>query len=1437
MKRQKMLKMFIIGFFLLSILAAQSNQENLNEHRFWKNAKRLLCGSASLAPSKVSSFTKSHLTFEKISSPQDVTKIELFNSITTILMKIEQRYSDSILCMLNKGHQGSYKGRITYKNGYSIETNNELSIHAKINSIYPKKGNYQGGVLLTIQGEGFGYQDSLSEVLIGEAQCEIFSYSENEIQCITQPAWKLLNQKRNVVLKRKNTISFTENIANTEFTFINVENQPSISKIYSNSGQYNRGSVIYVEGTNLYFDGLQTQLLIGTQSISFQKTEAGLSFVIPETSTNQVQNLIIFVDQNGSTQLQQFQVSNKLYCLNPDNSMYLLDEKTMLLAAQNNGVQSEYPKVEIMFDSQPFAITYTEIISQAYFYKHILVPQIPAQITSINIDNQNILTSPIKLIKSILSFNPRFNLTTHPSDSNYFQIQLIQDGQTSGLVVQNFLILIPSIGFVDELILEGNNTFKYPKLKQQFYSVYFYLCTNQGSTNYFPVDTSDLYEIEEIKLLTNNKYPKSGDIIQFQIPVIKKQNYNYQMKVTCPNGYYYQDFYGKLIYQYDSFFAAPFQQSGIVYSFRFPTIVQRLKGYKDSCDLSIVTIHSNALYGQILDNNVYLESSDFLSNFLQEPNVNSTWIKQGIGFLSKKYELLVFQDAVYPQRQRIYVSNIQPRVLSAYGREQIFIYGNNFLSNNNTINTTSVNILGVDCQVQSVTNTQIICLSGIKKSYDPLDISTVSIGNEQALMLDHVQYSLDLNEQQFYKLNYQLTNQLNLSIPYNMAATLDVGKFLGDNITFDNINIDGKLILNCSRDLNITIQQIKGQKFGILSLGTVEKRINTNCNITINNQIDVHLYAYGKNVGNYNYNLVKNIFAQSNLIEVQESKVHLKKGNKIMILATSLDEKNEELVVEEVKFNKIKVSTPIASNHQNTNQNTKLQNGNSFQYAIQVPIIQTDRNLLIKGPNLQFDELYDARVESLSNQDVSLKNAVNAYILVGTSYQGYSNVTSSVLQFTQLSNSNIYAAQFLNNFIVVPNNNSSISLVVGKFNYNFIQSGIVFDNIKYRNSQNNIGQTEFLNNVLVASQTCIIIKYPLSIKMSQNTCFSFQYFTNFLYTHSIQSEDLAFAALDIRQALVQYQYILDQYYEINIYAIQPQVQNRTKFLVVANSRQNKVQYYPALFVSDYPKYNYTLSNFYDFEVLGFNQNNLTIQYQNPKKEASQNFISVIDFFNFRSDIPKNTVLFNDTLSDPTKGLVLIDRDGSLTGKVQSILSSNLASPSLSCSLNDQKLNSCSSLVGVMTVQYVNVLISQQCYLQQSNSFAVIYNGQQYLPNVTQINNALVTPLNQTATFKFVQKYTGEEIIPCNFVIEPRYLTSGDLGFIVKYSVDTSKLQKIQIYLKDNQYQVEQQVAQNKLDVSSCNHGQYYIETDGIQFCVKILDGFLQRYLVVLQVKQ
>ncbi|EAS06550.2 IPT/TIG domain protein (macronuclear) [Tetrahymena thermophila SB210] len=1105
----------------------------------------------------------------------------------------------------------------------------------------------------------------------------------------------------------------------------------------------------------------------------YQQIENLYFYVCEKKQT--INDLIVFVDQNGSTKPEQLQILyslTQIYCLNPDNTLQIQGWSTYL-TAQIQGLTDQSIVQIVTSDNQQYV---ADVVTQNYMHFTTSQIRLPSQIQMINVDGQNILKTPIKLIQNNVQVSLSFLINTHPADRQYFQMKLIQQNQNPNLIVKNLFIRIKSIQFTDELTQEDTNTFKYKKFSIIQNDVDFYVCTNQGSFILSFGNQQDMMLTPTIQMLTQNKNPKAGDILQFNITsstsnlISKKQGY--AMKVTCQNGYK-QAFTGRP--NVDQYFSLSSQQNGTVYSFIFPTIMQRLNPQKETCDISIdiTNIQSNL----IKEYRDQMESSYFSSVFLKEPNISENLYFKDIGENIKSNTLISFKDAVIPERQRIYVETFSPSVISSYGSEQIIITGNNFLLNGSAIDNITVKLLGVSCEVQSVNNTQIVCISGPKTRIDPLEKTQVLIGNSEALLLSHVAYSIDLKENT--QLENYFVNGCKINVPYNYVLNVDLGKFQGDELNFFNVNVDEQLIFRSYRDLNVTFKMFQG--LGQVSFGTIDQRFNSNCKIFINQQNDVKLSSYGKNIENYSYTLVNSLETQQNLIEVQESQVQLKKGNKIMVLATTQEERNEEYIVESVKYNKIYLSTNIQTRHQNTQETINQQNGDSYLFSVQVPIIQIDRNIQIEGFQLQFQDLYDTKV--VVNQFSSNKVFKSFIKLNQETYITFTNMTSSVLQsnFTHLA----YDREYINNFFISENNQCKITLTrSGKFNNNFSQCNVQILNIDDRTQVNEIQEVQ--NNIFATTQTCLNVRYPYKLVMKDNVCLSVQYFTNFFYLHTIQSEGIAFVALDIRQALVLYQFDPTQEVSHEVFSVQPQQSNNTKILIAANSVKNQNKNTPALFINNIPLNYYSMFNFYNFELIGFNENNTPIQYQyvDNQNNANQNFISICEFYNFKSDFLKKTVLFNDTNSDLQKGLALIDKDGSLTGKVQSILSSNIVRPDLNCQINEQKLQSCSPLIGVM---YVNPDVDYYCKNIQNADLKVIPSETQFIPNITQTTQVFVTQLQQTFSFRFVKKLTGEEFIPCRFNLEQRYLADSNLGFIAKYSVDTKNISSITIYKYQWQY--------------------------------------------------
>ncbi|KAL4486796.1 hypothetical protein ABPG72_006628 [Tetrahymena utriculariae] len=200
--------------------------------------------------------------------------------------------------------------------------------------------------------------------------------------------------------------------------------------------------------------------------------------------------------------------------------------------------------------------------------------------------------------------------------------------------------------------------------------------------------------------------------------------------------------------------------------------------------------------------------------------------------------------------------------------------------------------------------------------------------------------------------------------------------------------------------------------------------------------------------------------------------------------------------------------------------------------------------------------------------------------------------------------------------------------------------------------------------------------------MDQNTCFSTYIFTNYLVPSIIQSKKKAFAVLDLKLALVVYEKNLFFSNYGETFAITPETKPQTKFLIVANMDSYSNQNDPALVLNKLNGFQSSLNILQQFELQRFNQANPLIQFEQPTTPTG---IFVNDVFNLKSDINTNQALYNVTDANQLRGLVVIDRDGSLAGKIQTLVSQNLVRPELICSQNNNQQFSCISQIGVISI--------------------------------------------------------------------------------------------------------------------------------------------------------
>ena len=63
-----------------------------------------------------------------------------------------------------------------------------LDVDLRVTNVSLLKGSLQSGTYITITGSGFGTNDSLVEVTVGDAQCNIISIVTSQIVCEIAPA-------------------------------------------------------------------------------------------------------------------------------------------------------------------------------------------------------------------------------------------------------------------------------------------------------------------------------------------------------------------------------------------------------------------------------------------------------------------------------------------------------------------------------------------------------------------------------------------------------------------------------------------------------------------------------------------------------------------------------------------------------------------------------------------------------------------------------------------------------------------------------------------------------------------------------------------------------------------------------------------------------------------------------------------------------------------------------------------------------------------------------------------------------------------------------------------------------------------------------------------------------------------------------------------------
>ncbi|KAL4473858.1 hypothetical protein ABPG74_022722 [Tetrahymena malaccensis] len=1432
----------IISLVLLISVQAQFLQ---------KKARQLQTSAVTVSPQEVSFIGQSHIIFSGISSPADIQKVELFNSSQTIELQVLQTYQSSVLCQYQGGYSGVFQGVITLKNGQKIQSDNQITSTVRVNSISPSQGNVNGGVLLTVHGYGFSYDHTQMQVLIGSVGCDILTSTDTQIQCVTRPAQDLVNQIGNVVVTSQNLFSQVADPTQTSYTFISTQYQPSITEVQSQDGYFYRGSTYSVIGTNLFASEISTLLFIGSRNIQYQQTSSGLQFIVPQDLQSTSNSLVVFVGQNGSSTPYKFQLKveiDKLYCQDPSGNLMIRQYGNLFFAASIKGLTPN-SQIQVQYDQgDNQMIEFEQNNNGIAVYTSLEYNSMPSQVTQLIVDGQNILNKPIQISINNNSnyLNVDFDIS---SDSSTFTLTLKPNQQFPNLQIYNIIILDNNWQIIDNMNQVNGNTFSFSKYSQKN-RIYFHICSDAGEASFYPQSSDQFYLPQpQVTMLPYNQNIKTGDILKFQITPSNQKIYT--MNVLCHNGNMNNSTDTSLddysVSGKDTYQILPSSQQGDVFEYKFPTILQRNLAIANTCDIIIAISNPINLQKSQLDDQINQESNTFVSQFLQQQaghqiNGGNYYPFNDIGSSQSynSYFIQLFLKAVTPVKQDSYVLSIEPQNLNAYGGETVIITGNNFLTSQNTgIQTTKVSILGVDCQVISVTNTQIQCISGESKYYDPQQIQQTKIllGEESAFMFTHANYVFNYSDKVQMKLvqNSLINGNQIQSIPLGLGLNLDIGREYSSNqLNFDTINVDGYLSFQASRDLSITINSLSGK--GIFSLGSQNFRITSNVQVQINKLNIQKIRSYGKNMQRYNYSLLSQALPSSTSITLNENPVSIQKGTQIVVLATTQDGVNEVFQVDSVNGNSVLLTAPVQNLHKNTQETLTQKNGQQSNISIAVPVLQINRNVQISiGTSVRgvgvLDDVQDTRVNI--PQLVTINSLVNSFITVNApssqtsnQYIEFQNIQSSVIQtYDDLI---FNGDTFQNSYIIRPNNQNSlktISINFKLFQGNFLQSGVSITRYFQYTTAAVPSSQQFSNNIIVSSNSCLdtMIESTQIISMQQNICFSTTYFSTQLSPHNIMTQSLAFTVLNLSQSVFQNQNSALRNPAGYKLVLDTDNQKQTKFFIVANSISNPSNFAPNIITMQYRDEGFVQSQLQQFELQGFSN---TLQNSLVGFGSYVNGINLIESFNIVSDISQNSSFFSQ--NNQSQGFILIDSDGSLTGQIQSLFSANLVRPQLGCTQNSQQYT-CSKQIGVITAKASN----WNRYPQDNNCYEL--SGEQTLITGQIFNNygTFVAILEDITEFQFVeQQDNSKQMLPCYFELNPLYFQDTSKGYIVKYKQDVSNL-SVKLKLEIG-YSGVDLIPVNSLSVNNCQHGDYQIVSDGILVCIKSKDGQLFNISVSLQ---
>ncbi|CAF2963963.1 unnamed protein product [Rotaria sp. Silwood2] len=267
----------------------------------------------SVNPTSITGSQTLTLTGQNLAATGSISAVNTHVTIDGQPCNVTSSSNSSITCNVGNIQAGNHSIVASIDGVGTIVSSPILTSVAAISSVAPTSGSTYGGILLTINGNGFANSSSNIQVTIGSSICSIVQTTPGQVQC-TVPA-QGSNASPATIHVISNGITFPGSFT---FTY-NSASTPAITSISPTSGT--AGQTLTISGSN--FVNNQTSVSIGGATCTIISVSSSSITCTISSSPAGSQSVIVFVSSIGNSNSDiQFQYALQVNSLSSSRGSY-----------------------------------------------------------------------------------------------------------------------------------------------------------------------------------------------------------------------------------------------------------------------------------------------------------------------------------------------------------------------------------------------------------------------------------------------------------------------------------------------------------------------------------------------------------------------------------------------------------------------------------------------------------------------------------------------------------------------------------------------------------------------------------------------------------------------------------------------------------------------------------------------------------------------------------------------------------------------------------------------------------------------------------------------------------------------------------------------------------------------------------------------------------